>query len=273
MKNNFRKLLQKQGYCNRICLYMIGKFLRQISSNYKYFAKYGLSVGSLKKRFDLTKSNIHHSRYMLYDHDWLRKLRINTVIDIGANVGEFTWIFSKLFSGAEIFAFEPLPNCYRQLQERTKNRNNIHCYNVGLGNEDGSMEIHESDWHPASSFREMDSLHKMNYPHSSGSKDLTVNIKRLDDVLEGEKLVDNIFIKMDVQGFEDEVIKGGNKIFSKAKVIIVEVSFEQLYKGEPLFHGLYSLLEPLGFKFAGNLKQSVNKKDGRFLQADCIFIK
>lgn len=249
------------------------KVIGYLVKHLTYFYDDGFSLKNFRTRIRFKKESINYNRYKLFDKKWLLDSNIHTIIDIGANVGEFTIIFAELFPDATVFAFEPLPNCYRQLQERTKNRNNIHCYNVGLGNEDGSMEIHESDWHPASSFREMDSLHKMNYPHSSGSKDLTVNIKRLDDVLEGEKLVDNIFIKMDVQGFEDEVIKGGNKIFSKAKVIIVEVSFEQLYKGEPLFHGLYSLLEPLGFKFAGNLKQSVNKKDGRFLQADCIFIK
>ena len=254
-----------KNYLNKLIRYTI-RVLCELSED-------GLNIENIRLRKKLKNISINYNRYKLYHKKWLLDLDINTVLDVGANVGEFTCIYHELFPNAEIFAFEPLPNCYRQLQERTKNRNNIHCYNVGLGNEDGSMEIHESDWHPASSFREMDSLHKMNYPHSSGSKDLTVNIKRLDDVLEGEKLVDNIFIKMDVQGFEDEVIKGGNKIFSKAKVIIVEVSFEQLYKGEPLFHGLYSLLEPLGFKFAGNLKQSVNKKDGRYLQADCIFVK
>jgi len=78
---------------------------------------------------------------------------------------------------------------------------------------------------------------------------------------------------MDIQGFEDEVIKGGLDVFKIEKIIIVEISFETLYKDEPLFDGVYSLLKLLGFTFVGNLKQSVNKNDGRFLQADSIFIK
>jgi len=62
----------------------------------------------------------------------------------------------------------------------------------------------------------MEDLHKQNYPHSSESKDLVVGIRRLDDIFIEDTLANNIFIKMDVQGFEDEVIKGGMNIFKNA---------------------------------------------------------
>ena len=87
------------------------------------------------------------------------------------------------------------------------------------------------------------------------------------------ELGDKILIKIDVQGFEKEVIIGGLNIFKIAKIIIIEVSFIELYADEPKFKGIYEILEPLGFSYMGSLKQSVNKKDGSYLQADCIFIK
>ena len=119
----------------------------------------------------------------------------------------------------------------------------------------------------------MADLHKKNYPHSSESVELKVPIQRLDDVFKSTNLDNNIFIKIDVQGFEDEVIKGGVETFGKAKVIIVESSYQKLYENEPLFHGIYSLLQPLGFEFMGSLKQSKFHVDESFLQGDCIFIK
>ncbi|NQU87010.1 MAG: FkbM family methyltransferase [Mariniphaga sp.] len=198
---------------------------------------------------------------------------INTVIDIGANIGEFTFIFSELFPNAYIYAFEPLPDCFNQLEKRTKNMRNIKIFNFALGSTEGELKLHKSSWHPASSFREMGDLHKQNYPHSSESDDLIVRIKKLDDIFKKESLTNNIFIKMDVQGFEDEVIKGGPNIFKNAKVVVVESSYQKLYDNEPLFDGIYSLLKPLGFEFRGSLKQSVSKSDESFLQADCIFIK
>ena len=78
---------------------------------------------------------------------------------------------------------------------------------------------------------------------------------------------------MDVQGFEDEVIKGGTEIFQRTKVVVVECSFNELYEDEPKFHGIYSLLYSLGFEYQGSLKQSVKSDDDSYLQADCIFTK
>ena len=123
------------------------------------------------------------------------------------------------------------------------------------------QNIHKSSWHPASSFREMSTIHKKNYPHSSEYEEIEVTIDILDNILQSESLNKNILIKMDVQGFEDEVIKGGVSIFKKARVVIVEVSFIELYKEEPLFHGIYSLLISMGFEYKGSLKQSMDKKD------------
>jgi len=248
---------------------VLGFMIRMLSSLYDN----GFSVKRIRTKRRLSKYGVNYRRYKLFDKKWLLDLDINTVLDIGANVGEFTCIFNELFPEAKIYAFEPLPDCYSRLEERTRNKDKIKTFNVGLGSKDGEMQIHKSSWHPASSFREMSDLHKQNYPHSSDSKDLNVRLKKLDDIFNINDLSKNIFIKMDVQGFEDEVIKGGLNVFKLAKIIIVEISFETLYKDEPLFDGIYSLLKPLGFNFVGNLKQSVNKNDGRFLQADCIFIK
>ena len=118
----------------------------------------------------------------------------------------------------------------------------------------------------------MGELHKRNYPHSAQNEDVKVNLDTLDNVLMDENLEKNILIKIDVQGFEDEVIRGGMQIFKQAKIVVVECSFKELYENEPLFDGIYSLLHTIGFKYRGSLKQSVNKEDDSYLQGDCIFI-
>lgn len=246
------------------------KFLNRKIDLYAYYG-FSLSFFSLKKKLNNKEINI--SRFRLYDKKWLHKLEISTVIDIGANIGEFTGIFNELFSGAAIHAFEPLPECFEKLNDRFGKFPNIKIYNIGLGSSRGELAINQSSHDPASSFREMEDLHKENYPHSSDSVKLKVPIFPLDDILKSTTLDDNIFIKIDVQGFEDEVIRGGMKTFGKAKVIIVESSYQKLYKDEPLFHGIYSLIQPLGFEFMGCLKQSEFKLDESYLQGDCIFVR
>ena len=250
----------------------MSKILNYVIRELNLFSYYGL-VNSYYLKKKLNKKGINLSRYKLYDKKWLKDLEISTVVDIGANVGEFTAIFNELFPTSQIYAFEPIPICFDKLNDRVSNLKNVKTYNIGLGSKNGELNLNKSSHDPASSFREMSDLHKENYPHSSGSEELKVAVHRLDEVLDLSNIHSNIFIKIDVQGFEDEVIIGGMKTFDKAKVIIVESSYRKLYENEPLFHGIYSLLQPLGFEFMGCLKQSVFKVDESYLQGDCIFIK
>jgi FkbM family methyltransferase len=231
----------------------------------------GIGFKVIKKKKNLKKLGVNYSRFKLFDKKWFLDLEINTIIDIGANIGEFTLIFSELFPNAKIHAFEPLPECFAQLEKRTKSFKNIYVYNIALGNKKEVKNIFQSSWHPASSFKSMTIEHKKNYPKSAINTEIPVFVEKLDEVSFNSDIKNNIFIKIDVQGFEDEVIKGGILLFKKAKVIVIEVSFLDLYKDEPQFHGIYSLLSSLEFEYKGSLKQSMSK-DKSFLQADCVFV-
>jgi FkbM family methyltransferase len=252
---------------------LLHKILGRIIRHLEYLYQDGIALSVYRNRYRLKRKGINYGRYKLYDKKWLHDLNIKTVIDIGANIGEFTIIYSELFEKATLYAFEPLPACYEKLSKRTSGINRIHVYECGLGDTIGEQSINLSSWHPASSFRSMDATHKVNYPHSADSVSVTVNINKLDNILSTKDMVGNVFIKMDVQGFEDEVIRGGRKIFAAAKVVVVECSFVQLYKDEPKFHGIYSQLVDLGYEYRGSLKQSVKSNDNSYLQADAIFIK
>jgi FkbM family methyltransferase len=247
----------------------LGYLIRKLT----VFYEDGINLDNSRKRRRFKKTRINYQRYKLFDKKWFLDSKINTIIDIGANIGEFTLIFAELFPEAEIYAFEPLPDCYNQLETKTKHIPTISTFNIGLGSKQCIQNIHQSSWHPASSFREMSAMHKTNYPHSANHEEIGVTIDTLDSILKPDTLNKNILIKMDVQGFEDEVINGGIQIFRQAKIVVVECSFQELYENEPMFHGIYSLLKQLGYKYRGSLKQSTDKNDGSFLQADCLFIK
>jgi hypothetical protein len=84
-------------------------------------------------------------------------------------------------------------------------------------------------------------------------------------------LRDPLLLKLDVQGFEDKVIIGGEDVVARAKIIIIEVSFLPLYEGAPLFDDIYQILKTRGFTYNGNFDQLLSPEDGRPLQADAIF--
>ena len=83
-----------------------------------------------------------------------------------------------------------------------------------------------------------------------------------------------ILIKIDVQGSEDKVIRGGQKTLRRAKAVIVETSFTELYDGQPLFHDIYEGLRSLGFSYSGSWAPDLkNPLDGSHLQQDSIFVR
>jgi FkbM family methyltransferase len=154
-----------------------------------------------------------------------------------------------------------------------KHVQNFRAFDFALGEETSDIEMHRSEFSPSSSILPMGELHKQAFPFTSGEVLEKIVVKRLDDIADSLKLVDNLLIKIDVQGFEDRVIAGGRQTIQRATVLIVEMSFRRLYEGQPLFDTIYDTLRQMGFAYHGNFIQLLNPVDGSVLQADGIFMK
>jgi hypothetical protein len=118
----------------------------------------------------------------------------------------------------------------------------------------------------------MKNLHRENFPFTKNEKVTQIQIRTLDEVAESIQLNGPILIKIDVQGFEKMVIRGGENTLKKAALLIVEVSFQELYENQIFFDSIYSDLTEMGFRFVGNYDQLVSPKNGSILQADALFI-
>ena len=119
----------------------------------------------------------------------------------------------------------------------------------------------------------MAALHKGAFPYTAKHAPEAIEVRPLDEVLEGTQLDEHILVKIDVQGYEDNVILGGTKIIKRAKVLIVEVSFDVLYEGQCLFDDIYHLVRKMGFRYAGQIDQLTSPVDGTLLQADALFLR
>jgi len=227
--------------------------------------------------FELRRININH-KFEPEREDrfkWIRNLNIQTVLDVGANTGEFAGEIHAILPEAAIYSFEPLRDCYDLLVEKMSPVPKFRAFDFALGSEASEIEMHRSEFTPSSSILRMSGLHKQAFPFTSKVVLEKVAIKRLDDVTGNLDLAKNILIKIDVQGFEDRVIAGGLKTIQIAKLLIVETSFESLYDDQPLFDTIYEMVKRMGFAYHGNLNfsQLSNPIDGNILQADAIFIK
>ena len=119
----------------------------------------------------------------------------------------------------------------------------------------------------------MSEAHKTFFPATCNVQPVTVNVARLDDIALQLELAPPLLIKIDVQGFEDRVLAGGEQTIRQADVLIIETSFEPLYEGQLLFDDLYRRLYAWGFNYAGAISQLPSPHDRRLLQADSLFVR
>jgi FkbM family methyltransferase len=215
------------------------------------------------RRVDPTESN----------YGWLPKQNISTVLDIGANTGQFAQRIHKILPYAAIFSFEPIEGCYNHLVKNMINVPNFRAFNYALGDTDTNMQMHVKDFTPSSSLLPMADLHVQAFPYTANEHIEEVKIRRLDGVARELDFDGNLLVKIDVQDYEDRVIRGGQSVILQARVLIVETSFQCLYVDQLLFDDIYDILREMGFRYVGNLLQLKSPLDGSVLQADSIFMK
>ena len=207
------------------------------------------------------------------DQPWLRALDIRTVLDVGANTGQFALAAQLVFPRAAIHAFEPLPDCFARLQAQAARFPAIHAWNLALGEHAGTAAFERNEYTPSSSMLPLDAWHKEAFPRARAVRPLEVVVDRLDDVAGRLALADPLLLKIDVQGTEDRVLRGGERTVARASVILVETSFVPLYVGQTTHRDVCDLLQGWGFVYAGALDQLLDPRTGHVLSADSIFVR
>jgi FkbM family methyltransferase len=231
------------------------------------------TIQKILRIFGLQISRIPEKRSKT-NFKWLTNMQVATVIDIGANIGQSINIYRQLCPDARIYSFEPLGDCYKQLVSKFKKDSRVQAFNVALSNQSGQAMFNRNQFSAASSFLEITEYTQANYPLSAGKiVQEEIRTERLDDFSKNLNLKEPILIKVDVQGSEAKVIEGGEEVFKKASVVIIEMSLEYLYRGQPLFDDIYQKLKNLGFSYSGNSDQSHSIHDGRVIFVDAIFVK
>jgi FkbM family methyltransferase len=206
-------------------------------------------------------------------YEWLKGRNIQTVFDIGANVGQFASQIHRVLPDAMLYSFEPLEDCYNELLKKMGHLPKFRAFNFALGDRNGQAQIYRNDYTPSSSLLPMEDLHKQAFPFTDHATLEKIEVRRLDDVVRDLEINDNVLIKIDVQGFEDKVILGGEKLLSRASVLIVETTFEPMYKDQLLFDAIYALLRQRAFVYMGTEHIIRNPNDGSILQCDSVFCK
>jgi len=198
-----------------------------------------------------------------------RGLCYSSVIDVGANVGQFSRAARGFWPDADIVAFEPLPVCAEKLRESLCAQGRIEVHEVAVGREVGTVTFHPHDYTLASSVLPATATAKRDLGWAAEQPSIEVPLTTLDAVFGGRALRRPTLLKLDVQGFELEVLAGAPRTLAVADAVLVEVAFERTYEGQPLFGEVHDALTGNGWELAAPIDG--RREGGRIIELDCLY--
>jgi FkbM family methyltransferase len=202
---------------------------------------------------------------------FLRAIPVRTILDIGANEGQFARVLRRLFPRATIHSFEPVPSAYARLAGAAAKDGRLHAHRLALGESAGEVDVEVNEFTPASSILRPTQALAESFPYAASTHAQTVAMTTLDDWAAGVDLEPELLLKLDVQGYEDRVLRGGKRVLARAAAVIIEVSFTPLYEGQVLFDEVAELLRHEGLRCAGMVNNGCDPRTGGILYADAVF--
>lgn len=196
---------------------------------------------------------------------------IQTIIDVGSNRGQFALSASYFFPGSQIICFEPLKSAFCCLEKVFKNKTNLTLFNFAIGNEQKETEINISNKEDSSSILEITQKQETIFPNTQKISSEIVKLTTIEKVIQNKDLNSDVLMKIDVQGYELEVLHGSKGLLSKLKYIYVESSFVEFYKQQPKISDILKFLLGNNFKLDGVYNMSYDK-NGNPVQADFLFL-
>jgi FkbM family methyltransferase len=201
-------------------------------------------------------------------------LDIDLLIDVGANAGQFATLCRSHGYKGQILSFEPSSAAHREL---TKAAAADQLWTVAdrmaLGANAGEVEINIAANSLSSSILPMLDTHLCAAPQSQYIQREKVPLHRLDDVLPEDTDFSTVFLKLDVQGFEPQVLSGAAHTLSRTAAVQLEMSLVPLYEGELLLSQMCSTMSAKGFDLWDLEPSFRDPNTGRLLQVDGIFTR
>jgi FkbM family methyltransferase len=197
---------------------------------------------------------------------------ISVVFDVGANSGQYGKMLRESGYRGRIVSFEPLTTAYKYLVNNARHDPNWQTVNVALGNFDGKTIINISANSWSSSLVDILPTHLKIFPDSVyvGREEITV--RKLDSIIsEYDVGKDNIYLKIDTQGYERKVLEGAESSLSNIIGVEVESSLIPLYQDELLLPEMLSFMNIRGYTLLSVDPALINPSTGQVLQIDCIF--
>lgn len=237
--------------------------------NFKFLI--GRSLTSLEKairksKLSIVQNNYPFGRDFVYDLSRYFNKEIGTIVDAGANVGSVSKDFSIYFPKAQVYAFEPISSTFEILQKNTGKYGNIKPIQLGLGASNFEIEI---------PLNLENTINSIAAPPREGDNGGTEKIKvvSLDNFFNENSTTNIDILKIDVEGYEFEVLKGAQGIMQKQlKAIVLEVGYQR-GNDKVHFSDVENFMESHHFQCCGIYDISKSRDKRRLYYSNNLYIR
>ncbi len=203
----------------------------------------------------------------------LRWLGVDTVMDVGANIGQYGMALRASGYDGRLISCEPLPDAYRHLARRAGGDANWMTLHTAVGAERGTSTINVAANSFSSSLLPMTAAHRNAAPGSEFVDSVPVPLTTVQQLVSDHGLHPaRTMLKIDTQGFESQVLDGAGDQLSDFAAVQLELSFVPLYTGQQLFDQLVARMARVGFGMFCLDAGFADPRTGRMLQCDGVFV-
>ena len=263
--NQFRKVFMLPFFEQILLKKTINKntenlFVKMIPPKYLYKANTVRNIvrNGIRYSTDLSDYVEHAIYWGIVDegHDLLYKhIKSGMIIfDVGANIGDTALRFAKLTGETgQVYSFEPDSVNYKKLRLNIENNSfkNIHTYNIGLGSKNSIEKLYRVN-------PENKGMNRIMTSENSSSEFTEINIRTIDDIVNESSIKRVDLLKIDVEGFEFEVLNGAKTILQKFKpVLFIEIDEQNLKQNNTTPKNLFNFLISAGYTITIAQRQQI----------------
>jgi FkbM family methyltransferase len=202
----------------------------------------------------------------------IESLALTTLVDVGANVGQFSLLAVGLNPRVRVHAFEPVSKASAVFERVFAGNSRVTLHKMAIGRHAETHRIGIARRHDSSSFLPPTKTQTTTFPGTDNVQSEIVQVVPLDFELDPSAIQPPALLKLDVQGYEMHALEGCEKLLPLFKYVYLEVSFAEFYVGQPTASKLFEYLLERGFAFEG-VYNCVYDERGVAAQSDCLFAR
>lgn len=199
---------------------------------------------------------------------------ITKILDVGANTGQYAQELRKIKFEGEIISFEPISSVFEIIKDNLKNDSKATVKNFALGDKNETKTINIAKNLASSSFFTRTKYFEEIATQTEYVSEEKVEIKVLDSIFDSIcKANDVVFLKLDTQGYEKNILSGAAESLKKVKGIQIELALKPTYNEQPSFKEIFKIIEDAGFTLYSIEEGFEDENSGRLLEVDAIFFR